>query len=199
MPEIPLSTVGWKNPLKFWRNKPTKKVVEKETSILFKVPEKTDYWRKTRGNFILDNAPFFWHKVTGDFEVFAKIFTDAPEFKNNYNKAGLMIRLDEENWVLSGLEYYQDRCHHSTSVTKDFTDWTLSLLPEGAEKEGVWVCIRRYKNLIVCSYSLDGKEWIKTRECLFTERPVLNVGIAGACPMGKEFKVTFDQYREQTI
>ncbi|GKY94991.1 hypothetical protein MPSEU_000463700 [Mayamaea pseudoterrestris] len=196
MPELPALANNWKNPLKFWRNKPVKKVIEKDTSIVFKVPEKTDYWRKTRGNFILDNAPFYWHKVTGDFEVYTKI---SAEFKSNYDKAGIMVRLDEEQWILSGLEHYQDRCHHSTSVTKDFTDWTLSLLPGGAEQEGVWICVRRYKNLVTCSYSVDGKEWIKTRECIFTERPVLNVGIAAACPMGKEFKCTFDQYREINI
>jgi regulation of enolase protein 1 (concanavalin A-like superfamily) len=135
------------------------------------------------------------HRV-GDFEIFAKI---KAELQNNYDKAGLMVRLDEENWVLSGLEFYQDRVHHSTSVTKDYTDWTLSLLPKGAEKEGVWFCIRRQKNLITCSYSLDGSEWITTREAVFLERPVLNVGVAAACPMGKEFKATFDQYRESQI
>jgi regulation of enolase protein 1 (concanavalin A-like superfamily) len=197
MPVIPQVGVNWKSPLKFWRNKPVKKVTEEGMTISFQVAEKTDYWRKTRGGFILDNAPFYWHKLTGDFEVFAKI---NAELTTNYDKAGLMVRLDEENWVFSALEFYEDRVHHSTSVTKDFTDWTLSLLPEGSEKEGVWISIRRYKSLISCSYSLNnGREWTTTRECVFTERPVLNVGVAAACPMGKEFKVTFERYGESQV
>ena len=198
LPTTPRNMDGtlWKNPLNRWTNKPKKKVKVAGTSISFKVAEKTDCWRKTRGNFIMDNAPFNWHKVSGDFEVMVRVSAD---FSKMYDKAGIMVRLDEENWILSGLEWFNDRVHHSTSVTRDYTDWSLSQLPENAEKLGIWVCLKRIGSSYEAYYSFDCKKWVQTRQGFFTERPVLQVGVCAACPMGDEYKVNFEYYRVKAI
>ena len=189
-PRNPDGTI-WKNPLKAWMNKP-KKVKEIGAQIIVKVPQKTDCWRKTRHNFIMDNAPFYWQKVTGDFQAIVKVTGD---FSKMYDKAGLMVRLDEENWLLSGMEYFNDRVNHSTCVTRDYTDWSLAPLPENAEKAGIWFCIKRMGHAYESFYSIDGRRWIQTRQGLFTEKPVLKVGVFCACPMGDPYKVTFECYR----
>lgn len=44
-------------PFKAWMHPPKKHKIDGAT-ITVKVPEKTDCWRKTRHNFIMDNAPF---------------------------------------------------------------------------------------------------------------------------------------------
>jgi uncharacterized protein len=193
-PRNPDGTV-WSNPLKAWANKP-KKVKEIGAQIIVKVPTKTDCWRKTRHNFIMDNAPYYWHKVTGDFQVLVKV---RGQFSKMYDKAGIMIRLDEENWILSGMEHFNDKMNHSTCVTRDFTDWSLAPLPENAEKVGIWFCLKRMGNAYESFYSIDGKVWVQTRQGLFTDRPVLKVGIVCACPMGDPYKVTFEYYRVQQI
>jgi regulation of enolase protein 1 (concanavalin A-like superfamily) len=145
---------------------------------------------------ILHNISY-WHKVMGDFEITCKI---SGTFQNNYDKAGIMIRVDEENWILTGMEYYNSRMHHSTSVTNDFTDWTLSLLPVGCETNGVYFKFVRQKVFYECSYSDDnGETWTQTRCGEFTERQTISVGVAGACPMGEEFRVTFDDYQCKSL
>jgi regulation of enolase protein 1 (concanavalin A-like superfamily) len=197
-PKTPRNQDGtlWKNPLNRWTNKPKKKIKEVNSQIIFKVPEKTDCWRKTRHNFIMDNAPFNWHKVTGDFEAIVKV---SGDFGRMYDKAGIMVREDAENWILTGMEFFNKRVNHSTCVTRDFTDWSLSPLPEGAEKHGIWFCIKRVGNSYETFYSLDSKRWIQTRQGLFSDKAILKVGICCACPMGDEFKVTFEGYRVKRI
>jgi hypothetical protein len=186
----------WKNPLNRWTNRPTKKVHEIGTAITMKIATKTDCWRKTRHNFIMDNAPYNWHKVSGDFEVMVKV---SGDFSTMYDKAGLMIRQDDENWVLTGLEYFNDRLNHSTSITRDYTDWSLASLPATPEK-GAWFRLKRMGNSIETSYSFDTETWVVTRQGVFSDRQVLQVGLCGARPMGHcDMKVKFDYYRVKSI
>lgn len=191
-----LDGTPWKNVFKAWMNKP-KKVKSEGTCITVpRVPQKSDCWRKTRHNFILDNAPFYWHKVAGDFEVVCKL---SGTFSSMYDKAGLMVRLDAENWVTSGMECFNDMMNHSTCITKDVTDWSLAPLPPNVEKDGIWFAIKRIGDSIEAFYSLEGRKWVQTRQGIFSKAPVLKVGIVCACPMGEPFKVNFDMYRCKNI
>ena len=186
----------WKKSLKAWMNQPKKKIREQGAEIVVRVPPKTDCWRKTRHNFIMDNAPFYWQKMIGDFELIVKV---RGGFGTMYDKAGLMVRRDDETWITSGMEYFNNQVNHSTCVTRDFTDWSLSPLPLNAEKAGIWFCLKRIGNSYESFYSIDSKEWIQTRQGLFTDAPVVKAGIFCACPMGTEFKVHFEFFRAQSI
>lgn len=109
-------------------------------------------------------------------------------------QAGIMVRLDEANWLFTGMEWHAGCANHGTSVSLDSTDWSLAPLPEGAEHEGMWFCFKRSGDVYEVFNSADGKTWTQARQGLFTDRPILYVGIAAAAPAGKEFKVTFESY-----
>ena len=166
------------------------KVVGAEISM--KVPPKTDCWRKTRNNFNRDNAPFHWHKVTGDFEVICKV---SGSMETMYDKAGIMVREDEENWILLGMEHFNHRMNCSISVTKDHTDWTLCPLPQNAEKAGIWFKFKRTGDYFECLYSFNSKTWVQAREGSFSERKVLYVGVCGGSPIGKGFKANYEFFQ----
>ena len=131
----------------------------------------------------------------GNFEAIVKITGD---FSKAYDKAGLMMRVDEENWILSGVEFFNKRLCHATSVTRDYTDWSLAPMEEKAA-QGVYICLKRLGNAYESFYSLDGRHWVQTRQGVFCEARKVKVGIFGACPMGESYKVTFDMYRCRTI
>mmetsp|Transcript_18990 Transcript_18990/g.24451 ORF Transcript_18990/g.24451 Transcript_18990/m.24451 type:complete len:256 (-) Transcript_18990:456-1223(-) len=178
-------------PFKAWMHPPKKHKVE-GTSVTVKVPEKTDCWRKTRHNFIMDNAPFYWHKVNGDFEVVVHVKGD---FSKIYDKAGIMIRVDPENWMVTALEYFNEGLNHSTCITHDYTDWSLCPLGEKAGTDGVWLCAKKIGNTYETFHSVNGRTWIQARQGLFHDDESVRVGIFCACPMGTSFSVTYDQYR----
>lgn len=160
--------------------------------ISMRIPPKTDFWRKTRNDFNKDNAPFYWHKVTGDFEVTCKV---SGGFKTPYDKGGIMVRLNEENWLTTGMEFFDGRMNHSTCVTKDHTDWSMTPLPAKAELAGIWFRLKRSGEYFECLYSFDGKNWMQGREGLFTTRPVLYVGVFGGSPIGDGFRASFEFFR----
>ena len=151
----------WVNPLRGWDNFPKQRPEIRGAEIEMRIPPKTDCWRKTRNNFNRDNAPFHWQKMTGDFDVVCKI---SGEMKNIYDKAGIQIRLDEANWVMTGMELFNDQMNHSTLLTKDHTDWSLTPLPTNAEKVGIWFKISRRGDSFECLYSTDRENWVMTRE-----------------------------------
>ena len=157
----------------------------------------TDLFCRTADS-LTDNACFYWHKFDGDFNVLVKI---KGSFRSSYDKAGIMLRQDERNWVLSGLEYFGGRLCLSTCITRGVTDWSLAPLAdekEAAEK-GVWIAIKRQEGRIACFYSLDLAEWIQTRMGPFEVEDTLKVGIACTCPGVETYKVVFERFSIQAM
>mmetsp|Transcript_16297 Transcript_16297/g.35736 ORF Transcript_16297/g.35736 Transcript_16297/m.35736 type:complete len:738 (+) Transcript_16297:24-2237(+) len=179
----------WKNPLKFWTNKP-KKLNEVGAKYILKTLPQSDCFRRTEksGN---DNASFYWFKAEGDFDVIVKI---KGNFRSPYDKAGIMLREDDKNWVLSGIEFFNGELNHSTCITRGVSDWSLSPVPAEAS-DGLWICVKRIGGKVECFFSLDIKKWVQTRQGLFSNAQTVKVGIAAACPMGEPFKVVFERFR----
>jgi regulation of enolase protein 1 (concanavalin A-like superfamily) len=186
----------WKNPFRGWDNFPSKRPEERGVEIEMRIPPNTDCWRKTRNNSIRDSAPFHWHKVTGDFDASCKVSGELTEM---YDRAGMMIRVDEVNWIMTGLELFNDQMNHSTLLTKDHTDWSLTPLPTNSEKVGIWFKISRRGESFQSFYSTDRKNWILTREGIFTAEPTLMVGICGSSPIGKGFKGWWEFYQLKNV
>jgi uncharacterized protein len=193
LPDVSKLDAGsWKNPLKGWYNRPEKKLVQKDTKLIMKIPTRTECWRKTRHNFCRDNSPFHWQKT--NTQSFTAIVNVSGAFENTYDKAGLMIRVDEANWCTAGLEWFEGTPHAATCVTIDSTDWSLVPLPKQAEKAGVWFAIQRNNEYIDMYYSFDGTtNWVPLRQARLTSEKSVYVGIFGSNPLGKtEFRATYD-------
>jgi uncharacterized protein len=195
------TSIEWKNPLKGWYNKPDKKVVIKDNRIIIKAPIGTDCWLKTKQGLLqqgrtINNAPFHWQKVESQhFTVVVKVSgSGLTSEEADGAKAGLMVRFDEEHYIFTGMEYYQERVHHSTDVALGKSDWCIAPLPEKADKAGVWFQFVRIGNAYECRYSLDQMKWVVTRQGYFTNEPILYVGISCACPGHDEFRATFESY-----
>mmetsp|Transcript_9027 Transcript_9027/g.17242 ORF Transcript_9027/g.17242 Transcript_9027/m.17242 type:complete len:285 (+) Transcript_9027:200-1054(+) len=186
----------WKNPLKFWTNKP-KQLNEIGAKCIMKPTKGTDVFCRTKDS-LMDNANFYWHKYDGDFNVLVKI---KGNLNGPYDKAGIMLRQDERNWCLSGLEYFGGRLCLSTCITRGVTDWSLSPLPDEAvaRERGVWIAMKRQEGRIACFYSVDLNDWIQTRMGPFEVEDTLKVGLACTCPTGDPYKVVFERYSIQAM
>jgi uncharacterized protein len=194
-----VANTEWKNPLKGWYNKPDKKVVIKDNKIIMKVPIGTDCWLKTKQGLLqqgrtINNAPFHWQKVEGQHFIVVVKVSGSSGLTDDGAKAGLMVRLDEDHYIFTGMEYYQERVHHSTAVALEKSDWCIAPLPVQSERAGVWFQFVRIGNAYECRYSLDNVKWVVTRQGYFTNEPILYVGISCACPGRDEFRATFESY-----
>lgn len=182
----------WKYTLKDWRNKPKEDIVISGTKIKMEVPAKTDFWRRTKYHFTQDNAPFHSEQWTGDFETLVCVSGGLSAL---YQKAGIMIRLDDEYWIFVGMEYVDGKVFMSNIVTNKNSDRTLVPLPLNAQTVGVWFCVKCHSGSVETFYSFDAKKWILTRQTLMGEGQVANVGITGASPSDQKLDVTFNYFK----
>jgi len=187
----------YKNPFRAWMHAP-KKFKEEGSQVTFKVPKKTDFWRKSQhhDDFIMDNAPFYWHKVVGDFEVLVHI---SGEFSQAGQKAGLMIRMDPENWMTTALEFHDNVLNHSTCITRDSSDCSFVVCPAKAAvaQNGIWLCAKKLGNTYESYFSTNGQTWTLTRQgLLHVDAESVRLGIFAAAPFtAPTYHVTFDMYQ----
>jgi regulation of enolase protein 1 (concanavalin A-like superfamily) len=115
------------------------------------------------------------------------------KFKYLYDQAGLMLRLDEENWIKLGICHYRDQLYVSCVFTRGNSDWSTHRLPM-TKIEWFHVWAKRRGEVVECYYSLDNENWIRIRQGYFTDAPRLRVGMMCAAPESAGFKVTFTNF-----
>ena len=103
-----------------------------------RVPPGTDCWRMTGTNECVNNAPFYFLEVEGDFEVRCKV---KANYESPDDQAGVMIREDEENWIKCGIQMVGDIPHMCATVTHDYSDMSLHPLPVSVQVFVILFCV----------------------------------------------------------
>ena len=172
-----------------WYNKPGNWKVQAD-KISITSSAKTDFWRETHYGFIRDNGHFFYETVTGDFIVEVKI---TGEYQDLYDQAGIMVRLDEANWLKCGIEYVNGVQQVSAVVTRTYSDWSVVPMPENPPS--LWVRVTRRGTAVEVHYSVDGEQYTMLRLAYLTPVATLNVGVMCASPEGNGFPITFEGFK----
>ena len=175
-------------PVGHWEHEP-KVWHEGAGSLTETVPAGTDYWRVTHYGFVRDNGPFRYQERSGNFEAKVRI---SGRYRELYHQAGLMIRIDEKNWIKAGIEFVNGKQNVSAVVTRDFSDW--SVLPRTDTPPFIWLRLQRYNDTVQVSYSLDSQKWSMIRLAYFPPAVSVKVGMVAAAPGKKDFEVKFDQF-----
>lgn len=169
-----------------WMNEPASSKVS-GTQLLVHSRPKTDFWRKTFYGYITDNGHFFHLPAAEDFAFLARV---NGKYTALYDQAGLMVRLDAENWMKCGTEFFDGRRHASVVFTREFSDW--STMPDLSDTDPVWWKAVRQKDSIETLCSLDGKNFTSVRQGYFPPTVKLEVGVMCAAPEGPGFDAVFD-------
>ncbi|RMF79589.1 MAG: DUF1349 domain-containing protein [Chloroflexi bacterium] len=161
--------------------------------IMVRSGAKTDFWRKTHSDMISDNGHFYWQRIGGDFIASVKVTGD---YHQQYDQAGLMLRLDEASWLKTGIELFDGRQRVSVVVTHDYSDWSIITLPYPAP--ALWLRVTRSGGTIEIEYSLDGDNFTMMRQCHLTSASIM-VGVMCASPTGDGFTAHFDNFTIERI
>lgn len=172
-----------------WFNEPASAKLSGEQLLVTTRP-KTDFWRKTFYDYVTNNGHFFYLPVSGDFTFEAKV---AGQYKDLYDQAGLMVRIDDANWLKCGLELVDAIGHASVVVTRDYSDW--STVRGITTKAPVWWRLLRKGASLEVLYSLDGKAYTSMRLGYLPLQTSTELGIMCASPEGQGFAATFDELR----
>ena len=174
-----------------WLNEPTSSTLQ-GAHLIVKSKPKTDFWRKTFYGYITDNGHFFHLPIEGDFRFEARI---NGKYAAQYDQAGLMVRLDEKQWMKCGTELVDGKRNASVVFTRDFSDW--STLPDLSQSAPIWWRVIRAKDSIEAHCSADGKNFMAVRQGYFPPAVKVNVGVMCAAPEGPGFESVFDEFKLQ--
>lgn len=171
-----------------WFNEPESYAINSGV-LEMDVPAQTDYWRVAHYGFTVDDGPFLYATYGGEFEANIKV---SGEYKTRFDQAGMMIRMDHENYVKFGIEYVDGKFNISSVVTHKTSDWSVIRLDKPIPY--LWLKAVRRLDAIEIYYSLDGKEYIMFRTLWMQDNCPLQVGPVAACPDGQGFKARFSNF-----
>lgn len=182
---------GWAQSLEkmTWFNEPESWEIKGESLSMFVTPQ-SDYWRISHYGFTVDDAPFYYTTYGGEFEVKAKITGD---YKVRFDQAGIMLRIDHENYIKAGIEYVDGKFNLSTVVTHKTSDWSVITLDKAVPY--IWIKAVRRLDAVEIFYSYDDKEYILMRNAWLQDNTPVQVGLMAASPDGKGFKATFENFK----
>lgn len=206
-----------KKPVKFfWTHLPSRKDAKvKDDSIKLKVPPQTHIWRHTEEDGSVNNSPFYFRKVSGDFDCTVKI---TAKMQTWLDQCGILVQEKRGIYTKCSFEYHEPpkengilRQYACCYVHPEEWQFERSLNPypgqfhRGDPKYAyemldkgtkiIWLKLSRLEGYIEASYSLDGENWKELKAAKFTDTDSLSVGIFAASPGGSNlgFKCTFEE------
>lgn len=171
-----------------WFNEPENWEIE-DGRLTMDVPGGCDYWRISHYGFTVDDGPLLYTTVGGEFEAKVKI---SGDYKVRFDQAGLMIRIDHENWLKAGIEYVDGKYNISAVVTHKTSDWSVIQLEKPVSH--IWIKAVRRLDAVELFYSFDDKEYTMMRNCWMQDNCPVMVGMVAACPDGDGFKAKFESF-----
>jgi regulation of enolase protein 1 (concanavalin A-like superfamily) len=161
-----MTGMEWLNEPPAWR--------EEAGALHIMTGERTDFWRRTHYGFIRDDGHARLIQAEGDFAA-EVAFRGA--YSELYDQAGLMLRLDAENWIKAGIEFVSGRRMLSVVVTREVSDWSTMPCPSDAD----WIRLRltRIGSAVHVHWAeaIEPASWRMLRLAFFPE------GQAGVGPM----------------
>ena len=172
-----------------WFNEPAQWRIDGDR-LTMDVTPKSDYWRISHYGFTVDDAPFYYAEYGGEFEAKVKI---SGDYKVRFDQAVIMIRIDHENYIKTGIEYVDGKYNLSTVVTHHTSDWSVIALDRPVE--AIWIKAVRRLDAIEIFYSFDDKEYHMMRNAWMEANRPVKIGMFAACPDGNGFKATFTDFK----
>ncbi|MFY1045986.1 DUF1349 domain-containing protein [Chryseobacterium sp. GP-SGM7] len=171
-----------------WFNEPQKWDI-KDKKLTMSVTPQSDYWRISHYGFTVDDAPFYYTNYGGEFETKVKI---SGDYKARFDQAGLMLRIDAENYIKAGIEFVDGKYNLITVVTHTTSDWSVIVLDK--TPPFVWIKAIRRLDAVEIFYSFDDKDYIMMRNAYFKDNTPVMIGFMAASPDGNGFNATFENF-----
>lgn len=151
--------------------------------------EKTDFWQRTHYGFQRDDGHCLLIRQSGDFSLMTHV-----EFlpREKYDQCGLIVRIDNQNWIKVSMEYESEQVSRLGSVVTNvgFSDWaTQDVLSNRRE---MWYRINKRGMDYLLEHSCDGRAWSQMRIThLQKETACCEIGVYACSPIGKDFRCCF--------
>lgn len=150
----------------------------------------TDFWQRTFYGFRNDNAHLLYYETDKDF-----VLTTHLKFepKNQFDQAGIAIRIDEDNWIKASVEYdlHLPAKLGSVVTNNGYSDWAKQGISNSIT-EMTWKVTRIGKDFFIEYLNTNGI-WEQVRVAhLDKAGGNVKCGVYACSPIDKGFKVYYD-------
>jgi regulation of enolase protein 1 (concanavalin A-like superfamily) len=170
-----------------WMNEPATWSLE-GTDLHVTTEPSTDFWRVTGEGVdaVRDNGHIFGETLSGDFDLTVDVI---GVFSEQYDQAGVMIRVNDRQWFKTGVEFLDGRPRFSTVVTFDYSNWTFTDLPDSFDRLSIRIAYRG--DAVEVHRSVDGGPEEFSAHLYLPPGEEKFVGVMSAAPKGRGFNVIF--------
>jgi regulation of enolase protein 1 (concanavalin A-like superfamily) len=176
------------SPSLYWFNEPGDWRVEGGCLVIN--PEKTDFWQKTHYGFEYDNGHCLFYRSSGDFVLSTRV-RFFP--KHQYDQAGLMVRVSEDYWLKTSVEYEDETLSRLGVVVTNFgySDWSTQDFDP--EKNEIELRVSKSGQDCLVEFKLGDSPWSQMRMAhLHRVDDVIQAGIYACSPVDVGYTAEFD-------
>ncbi|MDF9854393.1 regulation of enolase protein 1 (concanavalin A-like superfamily) [Paenibacillus sp. PastF-1] len=183
-----MKRVDWQDGI--WSNEPHS-VAEQNGKLIVQAVEGSDYWQKTMYGFQHDNGHALLAAWTEGTAV--EVSFDAGSLTELYDQAGIMLWHSPLQWIKAGVEINDGVPHIGAVVTDQYSDWSLSPVPEWA---GQIVTIRasRLKDAVILRARTGAHPWRTIRVARFPYTGEVQAGPMLCAPTRPGLRVEFTSW-----
>ena len=147
---------------------------------------RTDFWRTTGYGFVRDNGHLYGQRLSGDFVLSVRV---SGAYATQYDQAGVMVRIDEQRWLKTGIEFFDGRPQFSTVLTAEFSSWAVGQLPAGLAE--LTLRVSRHGDAVEVHYAADADQPRLGSLVYLPPGAEVLAGPMCAAPDGDGFQATF--------
>ncbi|GAB1646521.1 DUF1349 domain-containing protein [Krasilnikovia sp. MM14-A1259] len=149
----------------------------------------TDFWRQTYYGVTLDSGHFYRQEVRGNFTTEVTL---SGEYETMHDHSGLMLRVDEQNWLRAGIEYVDGTTHVSTVITREFSDWSMAPWPQYAGS--LRIRLTRHETAVRVQCLDNDGSWKLVRLGYLNLPGTVQVGVMCCSPEREGFAASFSNF-----
>ena len=177
-----------------WTREPAGCEITDDTIRITTAP-KTDLWQRTYYHFQNDNAPVLQMQTREKFFSFV-VKTDFTGSHHRFDQCGIVMYLDNENWLKGSVEYENEEFQHLGSVVTNngYSDWATTAIP--ADVKTMWYRLSRRQDDFCIECSTDGVTFSKMRVChMYAAADEIRFGIYACSPEESSFTAVFSDMK----
>lgn len=173
-----------------WTRKPKSYHIDGDRVEIITAPH-TDLWQRTYYHFKNDNAPVFQMETEEKYFSFV-VKTDFSGSHHRFDQCGIVMYLDEENWLKASIEYENKEIQHLGSVVTNggYSDWATTVISTNITS--MWYRFSRRVADYRIECSEDGVNFHQMRICHMQKgKGKIRFGIYACSPENSSFKAVF--------
>lgn len=172
-----------------WTRLPKSCAVEADRIEIETAPH-TDLWQRTYYHFRNDNAPVL--QMETEEKYFSFVVKTQFDSRHRFDQCGIVLYLDQDNWLKASIEYENDVYAHLGSVVTNggYSDWATSRID--ASIKSMWYRLSRREDDYCLECSADGVTFQQMRIChLWKGSGKIRFGVYACSPEESSFKAVF--------